>query len=248
MDANVALPDNWTPPRELMRALPRETQLSGRGMFNVILGGVFFIAAIVLGFWLNNESAQQAAQTSALHAQGQEANAEITGLSREGRGSTPTVAYAFTVNGVRMRGRASVPNDLWPKLQKAGFVLVRYLPSKPAVNHPAAWDPAGVPAWFPFLIPSLWAVGSLFLVAMVRRQAKVAAEGVPAPGVVTKCFRIKGGWAARYQFRSKDGTIVKGRDRVHSKFDSGATICVLYLPDNPRRNYIYPLCLYRVTQ
>ncbi len=248
MDANVAFPENWTPPRELARALPRETQISGRGMFNVILGVVFLLAAIALGFWIHNDGAQQAAQTSALHSQGQEANAEITKLSREGKGSTPTVSYAFTASGVRITGQASIPNDLWPGLQRAGFILVRYLPSNPAVNHPAAWDQAGVPAWFPFLIPSMWAVGALLLLNMLRRQAQVAAEGMPAPGVVTKCVRIKGGWSARYQFRLKDGGIAKGRDRVFTRMEPGANLCVLYLPENPRRNYVYPLCLYRVAQ
>jgi hypothetical protein len=246
LDPNVAFPENWTPPRELSRALPRETTLSGRGMFNIILGGIFLIAAIALGFWIHNDGAQQAQQTSALHAQGQEANAEITRLSREGKGSTPAVAYAFTANGVRIVGHASAPNDLWPKLQKAGFLLVRYLPSNPAVNHPAAWDPDGVPAWFPVLIPAMWAVGALILLNMLRRQAQVAAEGIPAPGVVTKCSRIKGGWSARYQFRTKDGAIVKGRDRVYSKLEPGANVCVLYLAEKPRRSYLYPLCLYRV--
>jgi len=248
MDPTFSFPENWTPPRELSRALPRETQISGRGMFNIILGAVFLLAAIALGFFLQNDSKEQTAKTEALHSQGRAVNAEITKLSHQGKDSTPTVSYSFTADGVRMSGQAAVPKDLWNGLQKAGFLLVRYLPSNPRVNHPAAWDQAGVPAWFPFLIPSLWGVGSLLLLNMLRRQAQVAAEGVPAPGVVTKCFRIKGGWAVRYQFRMKDGTVVKGRDRAYSRLDPGATVCVLYLPEKPRRNYVYPLCLYRVAQ
>lgn len=246
MDPTVSFPQNWTAPRELTRALPRETRISGRGMFNVILGILFLIAAIALGFWLYNDGLQQAAQTAVLRSQGQQATAEITKLWHQGKDSTPMVRYAFTANGVRIRGDASVPKALWPGLQKAGFLPVRYLPSNPTVNHPAAWDRPTVPAWFPFLIPSVWAVGSVILLFNLRRQGQVAAEGTPTAGVVTKCFRIKGGWSVRYQFRAKDGTILQGRDRVWDRMQPGANICVLYLPENPRRNYVYPMCLYRV--
>ena len=249
MDPTFPFPQHWSPPPELNRALPRETQITGRGMFNIILGSVFFVASVGLGVWLHNDEIKQAAQTASLHAQGQEVNAEIRRLWHEGKSSTPMVSYTFTANGgVRITGQASVPKDLWPNLQKAGFLLVRYLPSNPTANHPAAWDRPALPEWFPYLIPSVWAIGSIVLLMIPRRQGKVAAEGVPAAGVVTKCFRIKGGWAARYQFRMNDGTVLKGRDRVYSRVEPGSTVCVLYLPDNPRRNYLYPLCLYRVSQ
>ena len=247
MDPTVSFPANWKPPRELTRAIPRETRVSGRGMLNVILGGVFLIAAIVLGVWLRNEGAQDRAHAELLRTQGQEANGEITQLWHRDRGRVNMVSYAFTANGVRIRGESPVPDGQWKSIQKAGFLKVRFLPSNPGVNHPAAWDESNpVPAWFPILVPSMWAVGSVILLISLLRQRKVAAEGLPAAGVITRCFRIKGGWAARYQFRMNDGTVAAGRDRVYSRLEPGATVCVLYLPENPRRNYLYPLSLYRV--
>jgi hypothetical protein len=51
---------------------------------------------------------------------------------------------------------------------------------------------------------------------------------------------------ARYQFRTPDGAVLKGRDRISGRTEPGATVCVLYLPDSPKRNYIYPMTLYRV--
>jgi hypothetical protein len=247
MDPTVSFPTNWSPPPELRRAIPREKHLSGRAKLKVILGGVFLIAAVVMGFWLHNEGAQDTAQTQLLRTQGQEANGEITKLWHRDRGRGNMVSYAFTANGVRIRGEASVPKERWASIQKAGFLPVRFLPSNPAINHPAAWDETSVPDWFPILVPSMWAVGSLILLISLLRQGKVAAEGVPVAGVVTKCFRIKGGWATRYQFRANDGTVVNGRDRVYSRLEPGATVCVMYLPENPRRNYLYPMSLYRIT-
>ncbi len=246
MQPDVTFPSNWTPPRELTRALPRETRLSGRGMFNVILSVVFMVAALFLGLWLKNQTAQQTSHTQQLRSQGQEARAEISKLWQSK--STHMVGYAFSANGMRIHGQAEVPDKVWPTIQKAGFLPVRYLPSDPSVNHPAAWDQESLPDWFPVMIPVLWAVGSGILLFNLRRQRTVATEGVPAAGVIVKCTRIKGGWAARYQFRTPDGAVAKGRDRVWHRVEPGSTVCVLYLPDNPRRNNLYPVCLYTVNQ
>ena len=231
-----------------MRALPRETRISGRGMFNVILGGVFMIAAIYLGYWMRNDGERRASQTTVLHTQGQQATGEIGRLWSTDRGRVHMVGYTFTANGIRLRGEASVPRERWAAIQKAGFLPIRFLPSNPAVNHPAAWDEAGVPDWFPFVFPLVWAGCSAILLIGLRRQGQIAAEGVPTAGVITRCFRIKGGWAARYQFRTDDGSIAKGRNRVSSRLEPGAAICVLYLPQNPRRCSIYPLSAYKVVQ
>jgi hypothetical protein len=248
MEPTVAFPQNWTPPRELTRALPREIHMSGRGMFNIVLGSVFLIAAVYLGVWMHDEGARQAAKTAALHAQGLEVTGEINKLWLRDKDRVPMVGYAFTANGVRITGEASVPKDRWAAIRKAGFLPVRFLPSNPALNHPSAWDEDGIPVWYPFVMPLMWAVASVLLLISQRRQRRVAAEGVPAAGVVTRCSRIKGGWAARYQFRTSDGTIAKGRNKVPSRVEPGASVCVLYLPQNPRRCYIYPLSLYTVVQ
>jgi hypothetical protein len=246
MDPEVTFPQNWTAPRELKSALPRQTRFSGRGMFNIILSVVFLFAALFLGLWLKNEASKDTAHTRQLHAQGQEASGEINKLWESK--SARMVAYEFTANGARIHGESEVPDKMWAGVRRAGFLPVRYLPSDPTVNHPAAWDAERLPEWFPVVIPLLWVLGSGFLLFNLRRQGKVATDGVPAAGVVTKCRRVKGGWAARYQFRTPEGAIAKGRDRVYSKLEPGSSVCVLYLPDNPRRNHIYPLCLYTVNQ
>ena len=246
MDPEVVFPQNWTAPWELTRSLPRQTRMTGRGVFQIVLGVVFLIASIWLAVWMQKQVNGDRAQAAQLHSEGKEATGEISQLTKGAKGDSNQVAYAFTANGVRLTGHSDVPAKWWPKIQKAGFIPIRYLPSDPKVNHPADWDQESMPAWFPLAMPAMWVVVAGVLLFKLSRQAAVASEGLPAPAVVTRCFRVKGGYAARYQFKTQDGTVAKGRDRVWRKVDPGATVCVLYMPDNPRRNYLYPLSLYVV--
>ncbi|HUB77759.1 MAG TPA: DUF3592 domain-containing protein [Bryobacteraceae bacterium] len=245
MDPQFAIPENWTAPRELTRALPRETRLTARGRFMLVMGWLFLIAAIPLYVWMHNDVVQKTERSQLLRAQGQEANGEIARLWSADRGRQHMVGYAFTANGVRIKGEAAVPADQWAEIQKAGFLPVRYLPSDPAINHPAAWE-ASPNLWMPILAPAILAAGGVFLLWTLGRQKQLAAEGVPAPGVITRCFRVKNGWRVRYQFRLKDGTIGKGRDQASRKLDAGTSVCVLYRAESPGRNQLYPGCSYRV--
>jgi hypothetical protein len=247
MDPTVSFPADWKPPRELARALPRETRISGRGMAVAIAALVLLVAAVAVYLVLHNQARQQAAHSEELRTVGREASGEIERLWHEGKASVPMVTYAFTADGARILGESSVPAALWADLRKAGFLPVRYLPSNPTVNHPAAWAAAATPAWLAFFFPAWLAAGGIFLLTSLKRQAEMAAEGVAAVGVVTRCFRVKAGWRVRYQFRAQEGAVSKGSDQVLHRPEVGATVCVLYLPRNPRRNRVYPMLLYRVT-
>ena len=246
MDTPVSFPESWTPPRELSRALPREVRLKGRGIFKAAVAVVLLLAAIPLYLFLQNQHAQQAARVERLRVEGREAQGEIARLWHEGKSSTPMLEYAFSADGVRFHGQSSVPARLWDGLRKAGFLPVRFLPADPNINHPAAWEESpDPPAWVAFVVPAMLVAGGLVILFVLRRQAAVVAEGLPAPGVITGCNRVKGGWMVRYRFRAKDGAIAKGSCQTH-KMEIGATVCVLYLQQNPRRNVMYPACMYRV--
>jgi len=245
MDTPVSFPESWTAPRELSRALPREVRMKGRGIFQATMAALLLVASIPLSLWMQNQNAERAARVERLRVEGQEAQGEIARLWHEGKSSTPMVGYAFSAGEVRFHGQSSVPGRLWDGLRKAGFLPVRFLPADPNINHPAAWDERADPAWPAFVVPAMLVAGGLVLLYILRRQAAVVAEGLPAPGIVTGCYRVKGGWMVRYRFRTKDGTIAKGSSQSH-KMEIGATVCVLYLQQNPRRNLMYPACLYRV--
>ena len=53
---------------------------------------------------------------------------------------------------------------------------------------------------------------------------------------------------AYYEFKTMSGEVVKGRSQIsrRAKLEPGAPVCVLYLPDNPRRSGLYPLELVKL--
>jgi hypothetical protein len=248
-ETDPASPENWTPPRELTRALPREISMTGSGIVVAILAAMVLLGSVPLLVLLRSANARDKAQAEALRTEGRETAGQIVRLwHTTGKSHTPTVTYAFTANGTRLHADATVPGEFWSGLRTGGVLPVRYLPSDPNINHPAAWEISTVPDWMPFLLPALLGgIGILFL-TLLRRQAQVAANGIPAAGVVTKCFRVKSGWVVRYRFHTKDGAIARGSSQAAGRLEESATICVLYLTKNPKRNQMYPTGLYRVRQ
>ena len=246
LEPTISFPENWTAPPELKRALPREVRRSTRGTLLACLAVIYMAGSLPLYVSFRNDARQQSAHTEALRTQGREASAEIVRFWHQGKSSTRMVAYAFTADGRRVRGESSVPDRFWEGLQKAGFLPIRYLPANPNINHPLAWEDYPMSAWVPYLLPVILAGGGVALLFSLRRQAQLAAEGLATPGIVTNCRRLKGGWKVGYQFRTKEGDLAKGSSRVGRALESGASLCVLYLPQDIRRNQAYPLSFYRV--
>jgi len=246
MDEPVSFPENWAPPRELARALPRDVRMLGRGILKAVFAVVLIVASIPLFLFMRAQAASQEVDTQALREHGAQVTGEVARLWTRDRPTTHMVGYFFTAGGQRTRGEAAVPEKLWAHVQKAGMIPIRYLPSNPTISHPAEWDPDGTPAWVSFLLPAMLLFSSAILLVSVRRQANLLADGLPAPAVVTGCHRIKGGWAANYRFRTQDGAIKTGRSTGRRKRAVGEAVCVLYLPEAPGRSAIYPLCSYRI--
>jgi hypothetical protein len=89
----------------------------------------------------------------------------------------------------------------------------------------------------------LAAVGGLFTIPL-RYQGWLLAEGRPALAVVTRHAKTDKGTVIHYEFTMLSGSQGKGRSGPSRKpLAVGATLCVFYDPDNPRRNAPYPLPL-----
>ena len=233
MDSNVTFPERWTPPAELSVPLPRPASLDVSG---VVLGALLLVVfgGFVLGTLYGG--AREIAVSTKLRRESREAAGMVTRLRTRG---TTRVTYAFSADGVAFTGQCSVSLDHWRGLRKGGPLPIRFLPSDPGINHPAAWEgPEG--DWWSPCVPStpLAALGIWSLIS-VRRRRQLQAEGLPTAGVVVTCNRFPGGWVARYQFRTQDGCVVAGSDKVRERLDIGTTICVLHLPQHPRRNLVY---------
>ena len=246
MDPAVSFPEKWTAPAELSRAMPREVRMAGSGIFLAVVAVVLLVAAIPVVMFLRNQETRRAAQAESLREAGVEVQAEVTRLWHSGKESRPMVSYEFAFEGRRYGKQSSVPRGVWSGLYVGGPLRIRFLPANPAINRPVDRVDGSAPAWMPPAFGAgLAAVGALFLV-LLRRQAQLLAEGVPAAGVVTKCYRVKGGWSARYQFRTQDGSVRKGACKVRRPMENGETVCVLYVPENRRLNGVYPLNMYRL--
>jgi len=223
--------------------------MTGNAIFIAVMAGLLLVGSIPLLVLFRNLNARTAARAEALRSQGRETSGEVERVWRtSGKESHNMVRYAFSANGVRLQGESRVPPSLWNGVRKSGFLPIRYLPSDPNINHPAGWEDRPDAAWMQFILPGVMAISGIVLVITLRRQAEMTAEGLPAVGVVTRCVSVKGGWAVRYRFRMKGGAVASGASQVRRRMEVGATICVLYLPQNPRRNQVYPTTLYRVTQ
>ena len=162
---------------------------------------------------------------------------------------TPRVEYTFAVGGLFFTGESRVPKQIWPGLREGGSLPVRFLPGSPAANHPAAWEAPALRAWGPLIIPIVPAAFGILLLAQLRGQRRLAAQGLPATAVITKCGRgSKGGFWVEYEFQTADGSSAKGRGWPDCHMEVGATIVVLYLPQKPRLNQPYPMSYYRVVE
>jgi hypothetical protein len=75
---------------------------------------------------------------STLRKAGVDVSGEITGIEPVPK-ALDEVDYTFNVNGRTFSGKAPVPARVERNLYESGPLMVRYLPSDPAVNHPAAW-------------------------------------------------------------------------------------------------------------
>lgn len=232
-------------PGELTGPLPRKVFATRQG-FWLATGTTILLAFALAGtLWLGKNAVQQLQNWESLRRDGNEVVGKITGTEK---GKSPTVDYAFTVNGNSFTGKALATKQLLQSLQDSGPLPIRYVPANPAVNHPANWESAPLDSvWFVAPFPFVL-FGIIFLISL-RMERQLVADGVPLAGVITKCtYGNRSGYIAKYEFRTEDGRVWTKRVGVPGPLEIGANIWVLYLPQNPRRSQPYPSTNYRVAE
>lgn len=241
-------PDSITIPPELITPPPRTAKMTSLGISNAIAFVIFLAFAAALGFWFGSIATQQMQHKTALRRDSREATAEVTRLEHVGRSNTPDASYSFTVDGAPFSGKVKVPRQLERNFYPFSLVPIRYLPSNPAVNHPAAWEDSDLSIWGPLILPLFIATTAVLGFAGLRKQRQLIIEGVFATGVVTNCTRYKGKYFLKCEFRTQNGQEIKGKGVTLMIPEIGATVPVLYLPQKPSRNQSYPLDLYRIAE
>jgi hypothetical protein len=221
-------------------------QLKPAGYALVALSVIFFLGSLVLGVFLYNKSLEQQATRERLGREGVVADAVVERLWRDGsKEHTPHVRYRFAVNSQEFTGSSSSPNSTWKTLHEGDTLPVRYVPADPKVNHPDQWAVDVTPQWLALVVPAMFSLGSAIMLIQIQRQWRLLSEGRAAQGVVTKMRRTDKGTSVSYEFRLRNGAVQKGRSQASRRNAAaiGNQVCILYDPDNPRRNAVYPMCL-----
>lgn len=225
-------------PSELTGPLPRRTRLEKPIQWAVVVTILLGIAVAII-LWASMNAMQLMRTRTALRHESSEATGVVEELWKT------KVAYSFAVNGRSFAGSASRSG---PKLRESDLLTIRYLPSNPAVNHPAAWEEPTDAALIPFFVPTVLVLILVGLLIKMRIIRLLLTEGRPAVAVVTKCSRGgRGGFVVKYEFRTEEGRTMTGSCN-ESPEEIGTNFCVLYLRQNPRRNMRYPSSDYRVVQ
>jgi hypothetical protein len=238
----------WTPPDGLGYSGLRPVRLSPGGWVVAVMVVVFLIGGPVLGVYLWNQSHRQGATRDRLNREGVAAQATITRLWRTG-GKSPSdrMSYRFDAGTTPATGSTHAPSHIWRTLHVGDTVPVRYVPADPTINHPAAWEMDVTPEWVSFLVVAALVFDAALVALVLWRQWYLLGEGRPAPGVV---IRVRGAGrraTVRYEFRGLNGAVIKGRcGKVSRALSEGSTVCVLYDPENPKRNAMYPFQLVRL--
>jgi hypothetical protein len=239
--------EHWTPPDSLGYSSLRPVRLTGRGKALIAVAVALVIGAIVLGVFLGGVARRLTEEQRLLRTEGIHAEATVTrAWIDDSKERQPWIAYRFEYAGRGYTQRVKTPRKIWPGLSKGATVPVRFVPSQPSISHPIAWKGPAFPLWLACLLAGTLAALSLLLPIAVRRQARLLAEGRPAPGRVTGFKKTDKAIQVHYEFRLLSGAIAKGRSNASKPPVEGSPLCVLYDPENPRRNALYPLSLVRL--
>jgi len=240
--------DCWNPPPELSCAKPRPVKLSGGGIALTILAIALAIGGIGAGVGLRIDGQHREAELRLMDAQGRDAQAVVTRLWRTGgKSNRDMVAYRFTVDGREFQKETSLVLSHWEALELNAPIAIRYLPSDPARNFPASDPPAPAPLWASIaIVAELVFLAGLFYY-LIRRERLLLEEGRPAPARVTGNRKSRQGNFVSYEFLVPGVGRRKGRCNRRPVPD-GTVICILYNPENPRRNATYPLKLVKLAE
>lgn len=247
MDASLGMGETGTTPSELNGPLPRRARITGRGIMMRAMSAIFLAVGVAAAVWLGWRGKQLIEHRDALRRDGIEVQGRVTRAWSSGKSnSTHNVSYTFEANGAGYSGESQVPRAEFRNVWAARTLAIRYLPANPEVNHPAAWEEPDSSAWVPLIAPALLLTVSILLLYQLRLERQLILSGFPAIATVTRCSRRKSGWSIGFEFRTQTGIEARGVGWSAIARENGDRICVLYLPENPRRSQPYPVLNYRV--
>jgi len=233
---------------ELTHSRPRDIALTGGGRALVVFAVVLFMAALGAGVGMYNAAVRHAGERRAILEQGVTTTGVVTRLRSDGD-DRRRVGYEFGVNGRVVRGDRQVSGERRRTLNVGSPIDVRYLPSDPAVNELDGRPRSGIPIALPFALAPAIAVFGVLCLVRVHRQRRLLSEGRVASATVTGHVKHHGSHGGTHRsitfaFPLLSGAVASGKGCASSKLPAlGSVITVVYDPDQPRRNAVYPFSL-----
>jgi hypothetical protein len=240
----------WTPPHGLQHSPPREVGWTAAGWGLATVSAVLIVVGLAAGIGLYVTAARQQDERLRLREHGVDTDGGVTRLwMTKGKQPHHWVEFQFVAGERRVDGRLEVPRRTWSTLQRGSPIPVRYDPSDPAAYALFGRDRRAIDLWVSYLVGLvLAACGCLATVPVISEQ-RLLADGRPAPGLVTKRYKVHHAHGGShdevlYEFLLMNGAARAGKGPGRS-LQVGEPICVLYEPDNPSRNALFPLSLVR---
>jgi hypothetical protein len=244
----------WEPPAELQTSTPRQVQLTRLGKTVAVLATLLALFAVGLTGWMMNQAEADAARWSSWQSDATPAQGHITYMRQtvSGKNRVYRVEYAYPVGDLTYGGVGTVSEREWKFMRQGDGIRVFYRKSEPGLSWISGHEPKGVPWWAGPLTGTAMLIAPILLVWNLRRQRRLLEEGWPAKATITRVTRVrqqKGGATYRidYAFDTMNGDPATGRSQARENVpNEGSQATVLYVPENARRNALYPLCMVRV--
>ena len=243
-----ASPGHSLPP-ELERSAPRDVGLTAGGRALIVLAWLLAAAASGAGIALHFEARRQSDTASDFDRCSVSASAVVDRLWRKtGDGKPAYAAFHFDANGTRIDGESRMRLPVWRELRAGATIAVHYLPENPRNFVVAGQRRDRMRFAVPYAVTLALAALALLCTGAVRRQRRLLSEGRPARAVVTKVKKKKGAHGASYreifyEFRVLAGTKATGKAVATTSAEEGGTISVVYDPERPAWNRLYPFPL-----
>ena len=242
---------HWNPPAGLGYSSLRPVRLTAAGRALQVAAMVMLAGGMVAGFFMSRASQRQNTEARLLAERGVRTNAQITRVWRTGGNgknrnaeARNRLTYTFEHAGQRYSRSTQAPYNIWRNLSAGQSLEIRYVADRPEISHPADWSGRPLAPWAAYLVGGLLLMMAPLFLLPLRCQYLLLAEGRPAPGRITEIKKTDKTMLVKFEFRLLNGATAKGKANVGKA--PKEPLCVLYEPDNPRRNALYPLSLVKL--
>jgi len=238
----------FSPPPGLARSAPRDVRLTAGGRALMAVAWLLVVAAIVAGSLLYREALSRSAEELELDRRGATTTAVVDRVWRKsGDGKPAYAAFHFDASGTRIDADARMQLDAWRELRAGSIVRVRYLPDDPRRFVVDGARRERMPFGVAYVVSGVLAFMAVLCAVAIGRQRSLLTEGRLAPAVVTAVKKHHNQHGTHremtYEFPLLGGGVATGKASASKSSAVGATICVVYDPDHPKRNQPYPFSL-----